>query len=69
MSEKQSCAKSGVRNPRAKLSARDVRAIRKYAQRDNLKYGWKSALARKYGISPVTLGDLLKGKSWQGKTQ
>lgn len=55
---------AGERNPNHHLTARQVAAIRKYAERPGLFYGWKSALARRYAVSPGTIGDILHGRRW-----
>lgn len=57
-------AHAGERNPNHKLTARQVAAIRASAARFAGKYGWKSALARKYHVSPGTIGDILHGRRW-----
>lgn len=56
--------KPGEKNPHHTLTAADVRSIRRYARRRKLAYGWKSELARKYGVSPGTIGDILSGRRW-----
>ena len=63
-SDKYSNAKSGARNPRAKLSVQQVAAIRKKAMQKNLPYGWKSEMARTYGVAPSVISDILSGRRW-----
>lgn len=54
----------GEGNPNVKLSERQVEAIRAKAARPRNRYGWMSALARKYGVSPATIGDIVHGRRW-----
>ncbi len=62
MSKIQSDQKRGENNPHSTISDDAVKEIKKHAARKDLKHGWKSALARKYGISPGTVGDILSGR-------
>ena len=55
---------AGERNPNHHLTERQVAAIRNYAERPGLRYGWKSKLARRYAVSPGTIGDILHGRRW-----
>jgi len=64
MTTKRSASKTGVNNPAAKLTADQVAAIRRYAKRGPHKYGWSSALARRYGVSSSTICDILHGRAW-----
>ena len=65
MTVKQAIAKIGERNPMAKLTPRNVRAIRNFSQRSNLKRGWKSALAKRYNVKCSTISNIVSGKSWK----
>ena len=65
MSIKQTLAKQGEKNPRAKLNQHKVKAIRKVAAKSNLVRGWKSKLAAKYEVSPSVISDIIAGKTWK----
>lgn len=63
MSKAQSLAKRGEKNPHATLTdtqVLDLRREARAAKKDG--YGWLSALARKWGISPGTLADYISGR-------
>ncbi len=55
---------AGERNPNHKLTERQVAAIRRHAEKPHHCWGWKTALARKYHVSPGTIGDILHGRRW-----
>ena len=69
MTIKQSLAKNGSKNPMAILTEKNVRAIRKYAKKTNLKRGWKTKLAIKYGVAISTISNIVSGKSWKNLDQ
>lgn len=50
----------GERNPKAKLTADDVRAIRAAPER----YGMKSELARRYGVNNTLITRIRNGEMW-----
>lgn len=50
----------GERNHNAKLTADEVRAIRELAPRAS-----KQSLAEMYGISPITVRDIINGRTWR----
>lgn len=71
----------GARNSSAKLSAGQVREIRRkaahdclggprfFAERrviDQVPYGWISKRARSYGVSASVIYDIIRGNSWPG---
>jgi hypothetical protein len=64
MTSKRSESKRGANNPAAKLTPDQVAAIRRYAKRGPHKWGWRSKLAREYGVSPGTVSDILAGRIW-----
>ncbi len=53
--------RDGINNPAAKLSVADVLALRATPAGNR---GWKTALARQYGITPSTLTTILNRKLW-----
>ena len=63
--QQKSIAKRGEHNPMAELSEIQAANILRISQQDGLKYGWKSRLARKYGVSPQLINDIAKGRKWK----
>lgn len=53
----------GESNGRAKLTEDDVQYIRKVYKRYSRQFG-SGALAKKYGVDPVTIRDIVNGKLW-----
>lgn len=52
---------SGENNPRAKLTAADVREIRRLYASGNQSY---LSLARRYGVSKIQIGNIIRRDSW-----
>lgn len=53
--------RAGSRNPRARLTPEDVAAIRAYATG---RYGERSEIARRWGISTGYVSKILQGSAW-----
>ena len=51
---------SGENNPNAKLSEKDVLAIRKAYANGYLQVN----LARRYGVTPTNIGSIVRGQTW-----
>ena len=55
---------SGEKNNKAVLTEEDVRMIRKIYISGSQEFG-QVALGRKFGVSPNTIGFIVKGKTWK----
>jgi len=56
--------KPGESNPHHTLTRAQVARVRRLAGSARMKYGWKSALARDFGVTPSCIGDILAGRRW-----
>ena len=65
MSAYGSRAKSGVGNPRHKLTEQQVHEIRKFAAVPGIPHGWHTRLARAYGVSVAAISRAASRKAWQ----
>lgn len=52
---------NGQRNGNSKLTIEDVRTIRAMRESGQLQY----KIAEKFGVSPSTVGEIIKGKIWK----
>ena len=57
---------TGEQNHTAKLTPEDVREIRRTYIKGDLQYG-QSALARKYGVSHIAIGCIVRGQTWKSQ--
>ena len=56
--------KPGESNPHHTLTRAQVARVRRLAGSARMKYGWKSALARDFGVTPSCIGDILSRRRW-----
>jgi len=63
--DKQGTRQFGSNHHQAILTEKDVLAIRKAHK----KWGDRTRLAREYGVSPGTIGDIINGKTWKNLSE
>ena len=64
MTERQSIAKRGEKNPMCKLTQEQVNEIKEYS-RKNMPWGWKSTLARRFHVGPALIWQIANGLRWK----
>lgn len=60
------CRNFGEKNAASKLTEVEVREIRHWVAEHGHPYGYLKMLSEQYGVSTVSIQNIVKGKTWQG---